>query len=34
MTKCVFKALVVAGLAWAAVQLAPDVKRYLRIRAM
>ncbi|WP_372495761.1 DUF6893 family small protein [Kitasatospora humi] len=34
MMKCTLKALIVAGLAWAAVQLAPEVKRYLRIRAM
>jgi hypothetical protein len=34
MMKCLLKAFVVIGLAWAAVQVAPDVKRYLRIRSM
>jgi hypothetical protein len=34
MSKCLFKAAIVVGLAWVAVQAAPDVKRYLKIRSM
>ncbi|WP_407639446.1 DUF6893 family small protein [Kitasatospora azatica] len=34
MKKCLISALVIAGLVCAAIQIMPDIKRYLRIRSM